>query len=204
MEDFKEQVRKSFQSCRSDIENLQEENNSLKEKVNELKEENSQLRERLVNQEAVSNQLKGELEGIKIALDYIKSFQQYSSSNESAESSTTQEKEVVVDEKEEKPKKKESGSTSQQKDSSDPYEALLAYKARANKREVLKQKLVSMISENGIHLSELKFMFVEHFRYCSKATFYNYLKELELEKAIKVERENSKNFVYLNSIRQQV
>ena len=41
-----------------------------------------------------------------------------------------------------------------------------------------------MIGESGMNLSELKFMFVEHFKYCSKATFYNYLKELELERGV--------------------
>lgn len=86
----------------------------------------------------------------------------------------------------------------------DPYEALLAFKAKSNKREVLKQKILSMISESGMNLSELKFMFVEHFRYCSKATFYNYLKELELERSIRIERENSKNYVYLTSMRKEI
>ncbi len=63
---------------------------------------------------------------------------------------------------------------------------------------MLKQKLVSMVSEVGINLSELKFLFVNHYKYCSKATFYNYLKEIELEKLVVIRRENTKNFVYLN------
>ena len=87
----------------------------------------------------------------------------------------------------------------QQKPSLDPYEALLAFKAKSNKREILKHKLITMVRDGGMNLSELKFMFVEHFRYCSKATFYNYLKELEFNKSIKIERENSKNYVYLNN-----
>jgi len=86
----------------------------------------------------------------------------------------------------------------------DTYDALLAFKAKANKRELLKQKIMSMIGENGINLSELKFMFVEHFKYCSKASFYNYLKELEIERIVKVERENSKNFIYLMNLRKEI
>lgn len=77
------------------------------------------------------------------------------------------------------------------------YDSLLSFKAKANKKEILKQKLISVISESGITLSELKFLFVNHYRYCSKATFYNYIKELEYEKYIVQKRENSKTFVYL-------
>ncbi|MFP4402260.1 MAG: hypothetical protein ACLFPL_03420 [Candidatus Nanoarchaeia archaeon] len=83
------------------------------------------------------------------------------------------------------------------KKNKDPYEALLEFKAKINKKEVIKQKLLSTIPNEGMILSELRFLFVEHFEYCSKATFYNYLKELEYSKQIRTEREYSKNFVYL-------
>ena len=86
----------------------------------------------------------------------------------------------------------------------DPYEALLAFKAKKNKRDMLKQKMVHMVGENGMNLSELKFMLVDHFRYCSKATFYNYLKELEIEKMIKIMRENSHNIVYLEGLQREI
>jgi len=206
MDEFKEQVKRSFKSCRKDIESLQEDNNSLKEKYEQLEEENSLLKDKISTLESQNNQLKGELDGIKIALEYIKSMQPTSQETREEESifidnEPTQKEEEIL-----KPSAKSTNpsSTSSSNSSSDPYEALLAYKAKTNKREILKQKLLSMVSENGILLSELKFMFVDHFGYCSKATFYNYLKELELEKTIYVEREKSKNFVYLNSIRQQV
>ena len=79
----------------------------------------------------------------------------------------------------------------------DPYEDLLKFKAKINKRDILKQKLISMIQEQGMFLAELKFLFVDHYKYCSKATFYNYLKELELEKIVEIKRERNKNYIYL-------
>ena len=195
MEDFKDQVKRSFQACKSDIEALQEENKDLKQQISQLNTNNQALSEQIQslqneNQELNSeiSNLKAELKGVHIALDYIKEFteplrQQQQQPQESPEPVTQPQKPAPS-----KPK---------QSEHKDPYEALLAFKAKTNKRELLKQKLTTLITEEGLSLSELKFMFVDHYRYCSKATFYNYLKELELEKAVVIERENAKNKVYL-------
>jgi septal ring factor EnvC (AmiA/AmiB activator) len=178
MEDFKSQVKKGFQNCRTDINTLKVENDILKEKIN--------------SQEKELSELKAEIKGIQIALDYIKEF------NKNITQAPIQKPQNIVEPSPvEIPKVKI--------ETKDPYEALLAFKAKSNKRELLKQKLTSMISENGMNLSELKFLFVEHYKYCSKATFYNYLKELELERIIQINRENSKNFVYLaNMINKEI
>lgn len=169
LNEFKSQVKKSFSMCRSDIESLRQENGELRKKVE--------------NQEEEINELKSELKGLKIALDVLKGSNQESGSDLSQPSASPQ---------------GNVGSQSQQtQQKKDPYEELLKFKARANKREVLKQKLQSMINEEGISLGELKFLFVEHYNYCSKATFYNYLKELELEDKVEIKRERNKNFVYL-------
>jgi len=167
MDEFKDSVKRGFTACRTDIDTL--------------KLENQMLKEHLKNLETSNSNLSAELKGIKIALDYIKEFK---------ETQTVQQVQPQV-------APQQIAAPLTQTKAQDPYEALLAFKAKANKREMLKQKLISMISENGMHLSELKFMFVEHFRYCSKATFYNYLKELEAEQTIKQKREQSKTFVYL-------
>ncbi|MDA3855124.1 MAG: hypothetical protein PF569_02610 [Candidatus Woesearchaeota archaeon] len=173
MDEFKDQVKRGFQNCRLDIEDVREENSELKNNIGKLNSEISEL--------------KAELKGVSIALNFIKEFKA---------------KQEVIPQIVEEPKIeiKEEIIPKQIKEvvaKTDPYEALLAFKAKANKREVLKQKMTSFVTQSGINLSELKFLFVDHYKYCSKATFYNYLKELELERHIKIERENSKNFVFL-------
>lgn len=177
MEDFREQIKKSFQNCRTDIDSLRIENIELKQHIN------SQTKE--------IQDLKAQIKGIQIALDYIKEF------NKIAQSQT--QVPVTIEESYNIPQPipKTKIEKAEPKDS---YDALLAFKAKANKREILKQKLLSIINENGINLSELKFLFVDHYKYCSKATFYNYLKELELERIIQINRENTKNYVYISNM----
>jgi len=158
---------------------------ACKNDISSLKSENKQLTEEIF-------ELKSETKGLKIAIEMIKDIAIINKEKPQIISNPIQIKEEI-----EIPMKKES----KKKDS---YEALLEFKAKSNKRELLKQKILSMIGEGGINLSELKFMFVEHFKYTSKATFYNYLKELELERQLKIERENSKNYVFLYSIKKEI
>lgn len=197
MEEFREQVRLGFKACKSDIENVRTENSVLRDKIYLVEQENKTLKEENKKVHLEISDLKAEIRGLAIALDYIKDFNQ---------KQMTQVQENIVQTKSmpnltsEIISKQKNPTAKQQ----DPYEALLAFKAKANKREMLKQKIISMIGENGLNLSELKFMFVEHFRYCSKASFYNYLKELEIERVVKVERENSKNFIYLMDMRKEI
>lgn len=186
MDEFKDSVKKGFSACKSDIEALNIENKFLKDKLNTLENQNSNLQNQV-------NDLTTEVKGVKIALDFIKSF------TENLKQTQEPANPIVV----EQPVPQVQQQTNNiipKIQTKDPYEALLAFKAKANKREMLKQKLLSMIGDHGMNLSELKFMFVEHFRYTSKATFYNYLKELELEKSVHIERENGKNFIYLKHL----
>ena len=128
-----------------------------------------------------------------IALDYIKGFNQNNSGVNQTNPVNVQTPSTYEPKVEVKPKV-EKISTQY----NDPYEALLAFKAKSNKRELLKQKMIQILEENdGMVLSELKFLFVDHYRYCSKASFYNYLKEIEIERLIKIERNSGKNKVYL-------
>ena len=185
MEDFKESVRKGFIACKSDIEKINNENISLKSKILALESQNKELQNKL-------NELSVQINATKIALDYIKAF------TENQNQANTQMQTEPI--KQTQTRRINSQQTILRNKPQDSYEALLEFKAKTNKREILKQKLLSMIGENKMSLSELKFMFVEHFRYSSKATFYNYLKELELEKTVKIERENGKNKIYLPNI----
>ena len=199
MDDFREQVREGFKACKADIENFKVENSVLRDRFFLVEQENKSLKEENKKIYLEISDLKAEIRGLAIALDYIKDFSQkqmispnFSALNDmKKEFSLGSEIQIPVKQKQNLPKM-------------DTYDALLAFKAKANKRELLKQKIMSMIGENGINLSELKFMFVEHFKYCSKASFYNYLKELEIERIVKVERENSKNFIYLMNLRKEI
>lgn len=182
MEEFKDQVKKGFVACKFDISNLEKENLDLKNKINTILIENSNLKEKFEKINSSQIELLGQIKGLEIAMNYIKDFNSNQKSN-IIDDNTNINSNII------KPK-----ITSQ-----DPYEALLAFKAKANKREVLKNKMLSMIVEGGMNLSELKFMFVEHFRYCSKATFYNYLKELESSQEVIIKREKTKNYIYLKN-----
>jgi hypothetical protein len=147
----------------------------LNEEFENLKEENYKLKIEVL-------ELKNKVNGLEIALDYIKEFNKNVNNNRQNFNIDTSN---VEKEKTQKVDKKK-----------DQYEALLEFQAKQNKREILKEKVLTMIRDNGISLAELLFLFVEHHRYTSKATFYNYLKELEYEERIKIERSRTKNFVY--------
>ncbi|MFW6285562.1 MAG: hypothetical protein ACOC16_00150 [Nanoarchaeota archaeon] len=211
MDDIRDIIKKGFAKCKLDIETLKDENFQLKNNLYKINEENSQLRNKIDNLNYNISELKGELNGLKIAIDYIKDFQSnkhnipQTNKNENISTNTPkQTQHEVITNSNNVSNENENMQTNlsnknkktQSSHIKDPYEALLAFKAKANKREILKQKLTTMISENGMYLSELKFLFVDHYRYCSKATFYNYLKELELEQNIKIERMSGKNVVY--------
>ena len=83
-------------------------------------------------------------------------------------------------------------------DSKDSYKALIDFRIKKNKKEILKQKILEIVNES-IDFSELKFLFVDFNKFSSKATFYSYVKELEFEKFIKVEKDRFGSKVFLMS-----
>ena len=180
----KDQIKKSFSLCRQDIESLKElilaqsqtiEQLIQKDKQKDLKIEQLEL-EAQHYQKTSHTTSQTILEELKAIKENTSTKHQHTTPTQS--SSSQPPRKILVEK--------------------DPYSALLEFKAKSNKREILKQKLIELISREGIQLSELKFLFVEHFNYSSKATFYNYLKELEFSKQIRIERENTKNTVYLS------
>ncbi len=210
MEEFKESTRRAFKQCRTDIESLKIENKLLKEKLDSLGSTNSNLQNTITD-------LNSEMKGIKIALDYIKSFNENSNSqlnniqNQQVQQTQPQAQNQISQQQAQPIQNTQPAQAQIQQNfqsipdahipqmPTDPYQALVAFKAKSNKRELLKQKLVSMISENGMNLSELKFMFVDHNRYVSKATFYNYLKELEAQGTISQDFVNGKKHIFANN-----
>ena len=218
MEEFKESVRRGFKQCRGDIDSLKIENDLLKEKLNSLGSTNSNLQNTI-------SELNAEMKGIKIALDYIKSFNENSNSqltqqsnninnnnnhinnqhqNQIAQANLNQNLNQIQNNQQ--PVQRIQQNYQSIPDTHiprlpvDPYQALVEFKAKSNKRELLKQKLVSMINQGGMNLSELKFMFVDHNRYVSKATFYNYLKELEAQGTITQEYVHGKKHIFANNV----
>ncbi len=186
MTEFKEQVKKGFQACKDDISTLFDENNKLNSKIDILTTENLSLKSELSEIKSILNSFKDEFKNLSQELKETKQI--VPEIQQQVQSTPISQKPIQ----------------SQPTLPADPYEALLAFKAKTNKRDMLKQKMLSMVGENGLNLAELKFMIVDHFKYCSKATFYNYLKELELERHIKIEREHSKNIVYLSHLTKEI
>lgn len=199
VEQFKEQVKKGFVSCREDITELQKQNSlqrdllqSLIKQINSKDELIDELNEKIKNFEKTQELILEKINFISLNKSKITEKQEIDDN--------------LYDEL--YPNKKlnpnlrlneshKNISTNNNKYGKDPYEALLEFKAKANKKEVIKQKILTTIPNEGINSSELCFLFVEHFKYCSKATFYNYLKELEFSNQIRTQRENSKNMIYI-------
>ena len=129
MEDeFKDQVRRGFAACKSDISELEKENSILKSKLNSLSQENKFLRENIEKTNSNQTQLLAQIKGLEIAMNYIKEFN--SSQNQTTQVQPQEMERQLIPQM--KPKVQE-----------DPYEALLKFKAKANKRDVLKNKMLS-------------------------------------------------------------
>jgi regulator of replication initiation timing len=209
--DFKEQVKQSFSACKNDILQLFDENAQLKEQVSSLSSQNTQLHSDLQEMKSLLSQLTEQISDLQNQI----SQQTTQSTNAPPLQPTQPHYSTSQSPSPQSPPPNFAPSPTLTSTSApnsvaspvprmDPYEALLAFKAKKNKREMLKQKMISMITDEGMILSELKFMFVDHFRYCSKATFYNYLKELEHEKEIVIQRKHSKNMVFLPGLRKHI
>lgn len=187
MDNFKAQVKKSFSVCRNDIDVLKFENNDLKE---QLKQQNTQIEE-----------LKSQLKGLVYAIEILKgSNLNVNNLNKNVNSdlidtNTNMQSSMqnnIANNIISNPLKRE-----------DPYEELLRFKAKVNKKDMLKNKLLAMINEHGTLLTEVKFLFVKQQNYCSNATFYNYLKELELENKLVIRRERNRNYIFLTNAIQE-
>ena len=200
VEQFKEQVKKGFVSCREDITELQKQNSlqrdllqSLIKQINSKDELIDKLNEKIKNFEKTQELILEKINFISLNKSKITEKQEI---DDNLYDELYPNKKLNPNLRLNESHKNISTNNSN-KYSKDPYEALLEFKAKANKKEVIKQKILTTIPNEGINSSELCFLFVEHFKYCSKATFYNYLKELEFSNQIRTQRENSKNMIYI-------
>lgn len=206
---FKEQVKKSFSACRDDIEELKSNNISFKQIIEKINTDNEyknsivqNLQSQISTMQQTQSSLLQEIQFLREEFSNLRNqtFQeevkgnpneQFYQSNNKIKDNSIKTNSKTDDENPKQMKREHK---------KDPYEALLEFKAKTNKRELVKQKILTTVPNGGMILSELRFLFVEHFNYCSKATFYNYLKELEYSRQIRIEREHSKNIVYLQGI----
>lgn len=209
---FKEQIKKSFSACRDDIEELKTSNSNLKQIIEQLntndEHKNSiiqNLQSQISTMQQTQTSLLQEIQSMREEFSTLKNQPLNQSLNQPPSESLSQHTTSNYSNKDESDTNNQNYENNTNKQvkkepKKDPYEALLEFKAKTNKRELVKQKILTTVPNDGMILSELRFLFVEHFNYCSKATFYNYLKELEYSKQIRIEREHSKNIVYLQGI----
>lgn len=209
---FKDQVKKSFSACRDDIEELKSNNSYLKQIIEQLntndEHKNSiiqNLQSQISTMQQTQTSLLQEIQSMREEFSTLKNQPLNQPLNQPPSESLSQHPISNYSNKDESDTNNQNYENNTNKQvkkepKKDPYEALLEFKAKTNKRELVKQKILTTVPNDGMILSELRFLFVEHFNYCSKATFYNYLKELEYSKQIRIEREHSKNIVYLQGI----
>lgn len=225
MDFFKEQVKRGFQACKDDISEISSQQSQLNSGLIALEEENKLLKSQLreirellydLNEKISNNQLNSiseELYKPAIKQEQASSFyvsdrktnflQNTQSIQNNSSIQNTQSNNINHDiqnlhsKKKTIQKKNNDFLLSQQEMPKNPNEALKQFKEKINKKSILKEKIIELIGERGLFLNELKFLFVDYYKYSSKATFYSYLKEVELEKSIRIERVNNKNVVYL-------
>ncbi|MFP4118841.1 MAG: hypothetical protein ACLFTH_02190 [Candidatus Woesearchaeota archaeon] len=65
-----------------------------------------------------------------------------------------------------------------------------------NRKSIVKEKILSQAGSSRCTPHELKKIFVDSHKYCSKATFYRYLTELEEEEKINYISINNKKYIY--------
>jgi hypothetical protein len=51
-------------------------------------------------------------------------------------------------------------------------------KFKKNKKEIIKQKIIEIIKIKPMSIADLKYNIVDQLKYCSKASFYRYIEEL--------------------------
>jgi len=80
---------------------------------------------------------------------------------------------------------------------SDTLESEFMRQFKQNKSEIIKYKILSTIQEQPLTCGALKTQIVDSKRYCSKASFYRYYRELKKEGFIKVVEHENQQFLIL-------
>jgi len=71
----------------------------------------------------------------------------------------------------------------------------LARQFKKNQKSLIQQRILSLIERAEYSLPDLKMIIVDQKRYCSKATFYRYVSELEKSKLVSMAEVNGENIV---------
>ena len=71
----------------------------------------------------------------------------------------------------------------------------LARQFKKNQKSLIQQRILSLIEKAEYSLPDLKMIIVDQKRYCSKATFYRYVSELEKSKLVSMAEVNGENIV---------
>lgn len=61
----------------------------------------------------------------------------------------------------------------------DNLKSEIMFKFRRTRQQIIKQKIMDTCSTKQVTVPELKFIIVDQLSYCSKASFYRYLNEME-------------------------
>lgn len=71
----------------------------------------------------------------------------------------------------------------------------LARQFNRNKKSIIQQRIIDLVQKAEYNLPDLKRIIVDQKRYCSKATFYRYINELEESKLLNTAEVNGENIV---------
>ncbi len=203
LKSFKNKIVNSFQNIKMDLEALRiqiqllkAENERLKEKLNQLiiKQE---IREEKERKEESQQESQASLSETELRLIIEKILAEALKQKNTKESSVlrpvsivketiTPEDDMIIknnnyyeektresDRREEKTKIKEEKKDTLKEDLIKTYER--------NRKKIIKQQILAEINKNELTRIELRDIIVNNKKYCSKASFYRYLEELELE-----------------------
>lgn len=76
-------------------------------------------------------------------------------------------------------------------------------KFKKNKKDIIKARILDLIKRDKFSRSELKSIVVDQFKYCSKASFYRYLREMERSGQVSLVNSNKKDYFIISKISSQ-
>jgi len=153
LETFKEIVKQSFLKVKNDMQ-------EIKLKIEELAQDSLHLKQRV-------SEFETELEEQK----------RYQESNSSIVSPPETEGSQYL-RLNQSPQETEGSQRLRQHEDLRPFEQEFLKQLNKNKKQVIQNHIMSMLQERSMSPWELKEIIVDRSKYCSKASFYRYLKEL--------------------------
>ena len=84
-----------------------------------------------------------------------------------------------------------------QRDPETPFASRMIKKLERNKKDIIKQPIIEMVTQAPILLPELKEILVDEKQYCSKASFYRYIEDLLARGIIAFDQKGESNMVVL-------